>query len=391
MKYRRPKEVTQRDWLRRMTQSTTTGRTRSSAPTRRYFRGRARRISSPVMDPHSHAGHTTRFSEDPHSSAAHSDSYVDNAGEAPQAQRGTRANQPAPSNVLVGSRYIVSDESNSEEVASDTTGDGSADTWETVSPSGAHSHDSDYVNDAGTTPQDQADTRANQPAADTVPVGSRYWVTDERQYERSNGTSWEAFSADQTKVPGVVFHGSDSSVARPTGYSYIIWRGTADPANAVDEDVWQPDDLEQQHNHDTISTNLEVQGAVWPTLGDDAFLESDSPSVYPQGYSMFRDAQGSFPAGGNGIVETVNPTGGANFRQYNWNNGGDELWARMSDDGTTWRDWQDTTTGHASPSRTVAASDSLDNNRNSADYTGDGADDSVAIQNGIDDLPVGTK
>lgn len=38
------------------------------------------------------------------------------------------------------------------------------------------------------------DTRANQPAATSVPVGTLYYVTDEETTERSNGTIWETYA-----------------------------------------------------------------------------------------------------------------------------------------------------------------------------------------------------
>src|SRR4029450_3177033 len=37
-------------------------------------------------------------------------------------------------------------------------------------------------------------TRATQPAATTVTIGTLYFVTDENVTERSNGTAWESFS-----------------------------------------------------------------------------------------------------------------------------------------------------------------------------------------------------
>ena len=37
-------------------------------------------------------------------------------------------------------------------------------------------------------------TRALQPAADTVCVGTLYYVTDEFKTERSSGTAWETYS-----------------------------------------------------------------------------------------------------------------------------------------------------------------------------------------------------
>src|SRR5690242_5816302 len=39
------------------------------------------------------------------------------------------------------------------------------------------------------------DTRANQPAANSVPMGTQYCVTDEGNIvERSNGATWDAYS-----------------------------------------------------------------------------------------------------------------------------------------------------------------------------------------------------
>lgn len=40
----------------------------------------------------------------------------------------------------------------------------------------------------------QRGTRAGQPAATTVPVGTLYYVTDESVIERSSGSAWEAYS-----------------------------------------------------------------------------------------------------------------------------------------------------------------------------------------------------
>ena len=40
----------------------------------------------------------------------------------------------------------------------------------------------------------QRDTRANQPAATDVPIGTIYYVTDENVTERSNGTTWDDIS-----------------------------------------------------------------------------------------------------------------------------------------------------------------------------------------------------
>ena len=38
------------------------------------------------------------------------------------------------------------------------------------------------------------DDRASQPAANSVPIGTLYYVTDENVTERSNGTTWDDYS-----------------------------------------------------------------------------------------------------------------------------------------------------------------------------------------------------
>lgn len=53
----------------------------------------------------------------------------------------------------------------------------------------------------------------------------------------------------QGDVVGIVFHGNDGTVSRPTGYSYVEWRGDAEPDNAQDNDIWIPDTLGEQHSH----------------------------------------------------------------------------------------------------------------------------------------------
>ena len=40
----------------------------------------------------------------------------------------------------------------------------------------------------------QRDTRANQPAATAVDVGTLFYVTDEGVTERSNGTTWDTYA-----------------------------------------------------------------------------------------------------------------------------------------------------------------------------------------------------
>lgn len=47
-------------------------------------------------------------------------------------------------------------------------------------------------------------TRANEPAASSLPIGSLYFVTDENKVERSNGTTWDSFSSVHPFVQVVV-------------------------------------------------------------------------------------------------------------------------------------------------------------------------------------------
>lgn len=44
------------------------------------------------------------------------------------------------------------------------------------------------------------DTRANQPAANTVAAGTLYYVTDEEVTERSSGSAWESYSDADTGI-----------------------------------------------------------------------------------------------------------------------------------------------------------------------------------------------
>ena len=38
---------------------------------------------------------------------------------------------------------------------------------------------------------------------------------------------------------GGVVHGADNSVARPTGYAFVIWIGSVEPLNAINNDIWE--------------------------------------------------------------------------------------------------------------------------------------------------------
>lgn len=66
----------------------------------------------------------------------------------------------------------------------------------------------------------QRDTRANQPAAGDVAVGTLYFVTDEWVIERSNGSTWDAFGAfDGTSVD---WDGTRLSVTKDGGAGQIL-------------------------------------------------------------------------------------------------------------------------------------------------------------------------
>lgn len=40
-----------------------------------------------------------------------------------------------------------------------------------------------------------------------------------------------------TTTMGIVVHGSTAGAARPIGYTSIIWIGSVDPTNAIDNDI----------------------------------------------------------------------------------------------------------------------------------------------------------
>lgn len=99
-------------------------------------------------DPNPHTGsdtnpHSVTHSQvgapsgNPHGVTAAEAGAVENAVGVPSMRRNTRANQPSPGNVAIGSRYTVRDENEVEEVAADTTGDGAADSWVPVRDAGA--------------------------------------------------------------------------------------------------------------------------------------------------------------------------------------------------------------------------------------------------------------
>jgi hypothetical protein len=43
---------------------------------------------------------------------------------------------------------------------------------------------------------------------------------------------------DRTSALGVVVHGSDANMARPTGYAVVVWIGTVEPTQKQTNDIW---------------------------------------------------------------------------------------------------------------------------------------------------------
>lgn len=68
-------------------------------------------------------------------------------------------------------------------------------------------------------------TRASQPAATTVAIGTLYYVTDEYKSERSNGTTWDAFSGGSgawVLVTSAAASGASVNFTGLAGYSEIM-------------------------------------------------------------------------------------------------------------------------------------------------------------------------
>ena len=74
-------------------------------------------------------------------------------------------------------------------------------------------------------------TRALQPLATTVPVGTIYYVTDENVTERSNGTTWDDIS-DTAIANGAVTYAKIQDVS---AISTLLGRGSAAGAGDVQE------------------------------------------------------------------------------------------------------------------------------------------------------------
>lgn len=78
---------------------------------------------------HGAGSHDTTVADNPHGNAAHSPPMVENAVGSPAQRREDRVDQPLPSDVAVGTISTIRDEDELQEVATDTDGDGVADTW----------------------------------------------------------------------------------------------------------------------------------------------------------------------------------------------------------------------------------------------------------------------
>lgn len=87
-------------------------------------------VGAPTGNPHSvtHA-ETNPPTTNPHNVTAAQAGAVANSVGSPARRRENRADQPAPGNVAIGTESRIKDEADLLEVAADTTGDGTADTW----------------------------------------------------------------------------------------------------------------------------------------------------------------------------------------------------------------------------------------------------------------------
>ena len=93
-------------------------------------------------------------------------------------------------------------------------------------------------------------TRAGQPAANSVPVGTLYYVTDETIIERSTGAAWESYSATghlSKYTIGITIDGGGSVLTTGVkGYRSIPVTGTivsarllADQSGNLVMDIWK--------------------------------------------------------------------------------------------------------------------------------------------------------
>jgi hypothetical protein len=90
----------------------------------------------------------------------------------------------------------------------------------------------------------QRGTRAGQPAGTAVPVGTLYYVTDEFVTERSNGTTWDAYSAavgigdvigpaSSIASEAALFDGNPPAWTVPTGAGDVVGPASSVASEAV--------------------------------------------------------------------------------------------------------------------------------------------------------------
>lgn len=107
------------------------------------------------------------------------------------------------------------------------------------------------------------DTRANQPAATAVGAGTLYCVTDENLLlERSNGTTWEAYSpAGGGDVVGPA-SSTDNAIARFDGVTGVLLQDTAAVTLSDAGAFTLPDNVRQTFNPGANAAGLNVGAAA---------------------------------------------------------------------------------------------------------------------------------
>ena len=94
--------------------------------------------------------------------------------------------------------------------------------------------------------------RASQPVATAVPIGTLYYVTDEKVSERSNGTTWDSYSdagstSARTRTIDMIIDGGGSTITTgvkgyisfPVAATITGARTLADQSGSIVIDVWK--------------------------------------------------------------------------------------------------------------------------------------------------------